>query len=226
LLDAELVMSINPGEWGITLSFLLRRRAAIPEEITVRLGPDRYDLCAIAEDLFEPVAVAQSTLALTQGLAAESLASPPARWVRSGRSLHVFTARAGVAGFVSAPRVLIGQENVALCMEKLGAEVVRLCAATGSTEPLEVFGPGVPAGWRCFRRIQPKIPAAPEACEELLLALVPLPHAIIDLRGGVSVNRSAWLSGYPPAIRILGVVAEPDEVMIDGQPASSGETGD
>jgi len=121
--------------------------------------------------------------------------------------------------------VVIGQENVALCIEELGAEVVRLCAATGSTELLEVFGPGVPAGWRCFRRIQPKIPAAPEAREDLLLALVPLPHAVIDLSGGVSVNQSAWLSGHPPAIRILGDVAESGEVMIDGQPASSGETG-
>jgi hypothetical protein len=60
-LDAELVMTFNPGEWGITLSFLLHRRTAMPEEITVRLGPDRYNLCAIADDLFEPVAVAQST---------------------------------------------------------------------------------------------------------------------------------------------------------------------
>ena len=81
MLDAELVMTLNPGEWGITLSFLLRRRTAMAEEITVRLGPDQYDLCAIADDLFEPVAIAQPTVALTQGLAAESLASPPVRWV-------------------------------------------------------------------------------------------------------------------------------------------------
>jgi hypothetical protein len=224
-LDAELVMTFNPGEWGITLSFLLRRRTAMPEEITVRLGPDRHNLCAIADDLFEPVAVAQSTVALSRGLAAESLASPPVRWVRSGRDLHVFTARAGVAGFVSAPRVVIGQENAVLCIEELSAAVVRLCAATGSTDALEVFGPGVPAGWRCFRRVQPKIPAAPEGCDGLLLALVPLPQAVIDLSGGVSVNRSTWLSGHPPAIRILGVAAQPGEVIIDGQPASSGETG-
>ena len=130
-----------------------------------------------------------------------------------------------MSGFVSAPRVVIGQENAALCIEELGAEVVRLCAATGSTEPLEVFGPGVPAGWRCFRRIEPKIPAAPETCEDLLLALVPLPHAVIDLSGGVSVNRSAWLSEHPPQFASWAVVAEPGEVMIDGQPASSSETG-
>jgi hypothetical protein len=225
LLDAELVITFNPGGWGITLSFLLRRRTAMAEEITVRLGPDQYDLSAIADDLFEPVAIAQPSVALTQGLAAESLTNPPVRWVRSGRNLHVFTARAGVAGFVSAPRVVIGQENAVLCTEELADAVIRICVATGSTEPIEIFGPGVPADWRCLRGIQPKIPAIPEACEGLLLALVPLPHADIELSGGVSLDRSAWLSGHPPSIRIIGIIAAPGEVVIDAQPASHSETG-
>jgi hypothetical protein len=105
------------------------------EEITARLGPHQhYELCAIADDLFEPAEIEDTAAVLIKGLAAESSANPPVRWVRGGRDLHVFTARAGVAGFVSVPRVVIGQENAVLCTEELADAVLRVCTAIAARD--------------------------------------------------------------------------------------------
>lgn len=224
-LDAEIQLTFSPGGWGISLAVLFRRRAEMPEEIRVRTGAESYELAAIADDLFEPVAASEPGVLLSSGLAAES-ASPAARWVRTGRDLHVFTARAGVAGFVSVPRVLMGQENALLCTHRLAASVIGVSAGVGSPEPTEVEGPGVPEGWRCFRGILPTVPAPPAGCDDLLISLVPLPQAVIEFAGGLPIDRSAWLSGYPPSIKVLGDLASPGDLTINGQAASCSETGE
>lgn len=225
-LDAELTVTFQPGGWGIALALLLRRRPTMAEEIRVRLGSDEYDLNAIGDDLFEPVGLSDAAAALASGVVGDSQTSPPIRWVRGGRDLHVFTARPGVAGFVSVPRVVIGQENTILCKDDLAADVLRVCAAVGSPSADEVSGPGVPNGWRCFRGIRPGAAAAPENCDAVLLALVPLPDASIEFSGGIPVARSAWLVGHAPSIRILGALPTAGEVTIDGQPASPDGAGD
>jgi hypothetical protein len=224
-LDAELVLTFNPGDWGIVLALLLRRRPGMPEEITVRSGAVRYDLCAIADDLFEPAALAEPALALSEGIAAEAAGEITPRWVRTGRNLHVFTGRPGIAGFVSVPRVVIGQENAVLCTEDLVHVVAELCGSCGGPNPREVEGPGIPAGWRCFRSIRPTLPVSSEEFDRVLLALIPLPQAEIELIGGIALDRSLWLAGRPPSIRILGAAPYPGEVMIDGQAASQTEAG-
>jgi hypothetical protein len=225
-LDAELTVTFQPGGWGITLALLLRRRPAMAEEIKVRLGSEQYDLYAIGDDLFEPVAISDAVAALASGVAAESETSPPARWVRGGRDLHAFTGRDGVAGFVSVPRILIGQESAILCKADLAVDALLICAAVGSPGPEEVFGPGIPQGWRCFRGIRPGAATTPDNCDAVLLALVPLPDASIEFSGGIPVGRSAWLAGHAPSIRILGAVPAAGDVVIDGHPALRGEAGD
>ncbi len=225
-LDAELVVMYRPGQWGIDLALLLRRGQAMAEELAIRLGPEAYDLCAISDDLFEPIAITDPAAALTAGVTASSIENPSIRWVRSGRDLHVFTAKAGVAGFVSVPRVIIGPENAAICTDEIADRVIRVCTAVAGAPPKEVFGPGIPAGWRCFRGIQPETAAAPDDCDDVLLALVPLPDATIEFSGGIGISRSAWISGYPPSIRILGATALPGDVSIDGRTASCNDSGD
>ena len=224
-LDADFVVMFRPGGLGIELALLLRRGQAMADEMTVRLGTDSYDLVAVGDDLFEPIAIANPAAALASGVAAASMEDPSVRWVRRGRNLHVFTARAGVAGFVSVPRVVIGVENALFCTDQLADDALRVCAATSKGPPEEVFGIGIPVGWRCFRGIQPVATEVPQDCEGILLALVPLPDAAIDLSGGISISRSAWLLGHPPSIRIVGADALPGSVTIDGRPASCSEAG-
>jgi hypothetical protein len=158
-------------------------------------------------------------LALASGVAAASSETPPTTWVRSGRNLHVFTAKPGIAGFVSVPRVIIGLENAVICADEITDSVVRVCTALAAAPPEEVSGPGIPAGWRCFRGIRPTAASVPEDCDGIFLALVPLPDAAIDLSGGIPISRSAWLHGHPPSIRIVGAAALPGSVTIDGQDA-------
>ena len=224
-LDAELVVAFQPGGWGIQLALLLRRAPDMPEYLPILFGPDGRELCAIASDLYEPFAVSDPQTTLAEGIAVEAVADAEMRWVRGGRSLHVFTGRSGVAGFVSAARLVIGQENAVLCSDEVADRVLQACTAAGSPNPTEVVGPGVPSGWRCLRGIRPSIAPAPSAGAGILLALVPLPDAAIDLCGGISVSRSAWLAGHPPSIRILGACPSPPEVSIDGQPAACAAEG-
>ena len=225
-LDAELVLAFRPGGWGIQLSALFRRTAAMAEDLPIRFGCDAYELCAIGTDFYEPVALQDPSAALADGIAAETTANGGARWARGGRTLHAYTGKAGVAGFVSAARVVIGEENAVLCTAEIAESMQQACAAAGSPQPAEILGPGIPSGWRCFRGIRPTFAAAPPTCDEALLALVPHPDAAIELDGGIAMTRSTWLAGHPPSIRILGAAPGPNEVTIDGRPAACSREGE
>lgn len=217
-LEADLVLVFQPGGWGIALSLLLRRSADLPEQVSVNVAGELLELAAIDDSLFEPTPIADPIAALCQGVSAQSLGAAPRRWVRSGRRLHVFTERPGVFGFASAPRVVIGQENIILCETALAGQILDLCQLTGSAPPQDVEGPGVPDGWRCLRGYRPRWPGAWDG-DDIFLALSPLPDAAIGLVGGIAVSRSAWILGRPPAIRILGSEPAPGDVTIDLVPA-------
>ncbi len=219
-LEAELCLEFQPGDWGIRLSLLLRRPDAMAEEGTVRVRGRDMALATIDGGLFEPISLAENDAAvLWQGVSAHGTEEAQRRWVRSGRPLHVFSERAGVSGFASVPRALIGQQNILLCEDTLAPALLACCSEAGSPDPPEVQGPGVPSGWRCFRGYRPQIAGAGPDVEDILLALNPLPYAVIELVGGISVSRSAWIAGHPPAIRILGSDPEPGQVTIDGAAA-------
>lgn len=223
-LEADLVLTFRPGGWGMDLSLLLRRPEGMPEQIATTLGGKATELSAIDDSLFEPVQLADPGPALRVGIAAEAAEPGGWRWVRTGRRLHVFTERAGVFGFTSVPRVVIGQENVILCESDLANRVLELCGATGSGTPTETAGPGVPGGWRCFRGYWPRHPGSWED-DDIYLALNPLPDAAIEFTGGVATSRSTWITGRPPSIRIFGAVPAPGEVTIDSHPATCSADG-
>jgi hypothetical protein len=218
-LEADLVLVFQPGGWGIELSLLLRRPADLPEQISVNLAGEVVDLAAIDDGLFEPASISDPVSALTQGVAAQSVGGSTRRWVRSGRQLHVFTERPGVFGFASAPRVVIGQENIILCEAAFADQVLNMCHLAGSTPPQDVEGPGLPPGWRCLRGYHPRWPGS-WVDDDIFLALSPLPDAAIELAGGIAVSRSAWIRGRPPVIRILGSEPGPGDVTIDLAPAT------
>jgi hypothetical protein len=223
-LEADILLAFQPGGWGIAISLLLRRPEGLPEEIAVQLSGQVLDLSVIDEGLFEPIALDDVGAALLQGVAVESVGEGSRRWVRTGRPLHVFTERPGIYGFAGVPRVVIGQENVILCEAAIAARVLDFCELTGSDGPAEIVGPGLPTGWRCFRGYRPRCPGAWDD-DDTFLALSPLPDAAIELSGGVAITRSAWISGRPPVLHILGSEPGPGEVTIDLQPATRGETG-
>ena len=218
-LDADLSIFFQPGGWGITVSVLLRRGAGVPEEVVVRIGEDTVSVMAIDDGFFEPVPLLGIGNALREGVAVETIDAPRRRWIRTKRTLHVFSERAGISGFASVARSVIGQENVLLCADEIGTDVLNFCQATGAEALVEVAGPGVAAGWRCFRGYRPKRPAQQDGADEILLALNPLPDAAIDLSGGISIGRGIWIPDRPPVIRLIGIDPMDGELTIDGQTA-------
>lgn len=219
-LDAELMLIFQPGGWDISVSLLLRRAEGMPEEAAIRVGGETVQALAIDQMYFEPLPLPSIGSALEDGIAVETAGAPRGRWVRTGRTLHVFSERPGIPGFSSVPRVVIGQENVILCTTGISGDVLTFCATTGTDHLVEVTGPGVAEGWRCFRGYRPKHPAESASAEEILLALNPLPDAAIELSDGISVSRGSWIADRPPAVRIIGVEPAEGEVEIDGRHAA------
>lgn len=223
-LEAILLLTFLPGDWGISLAVLLGRADGMPEHVDVRVGGTMYSLLTIDARLFEPFEPPVEIDLVGDGFAAEATTPPTRRWVRTKRDLHVFSERAGVSGFASVPRALIGQENVVLCRAHLAATAIDCARATGSAELQQVAGPGIPDGWQCFRAFRPKAPGDFGEAGDIFLSLNPLPDAAIELSGGIASGRSTWIVGAPPTIRILGTDPSAAEFTIDGHPASPGQS--
>jgi hypothetical protein len=219
-MDADLMLAFHPGGWGIALSLLLRRSEGMPEEAAFRVGGETIHAVAIDESHFEPLPFPDAASALQDGIAIESVGTLRRRWVRTGRTLHLFSERPGIPGFASVPRAVIGQENVILCTEAATDVVLGFCQSIGADLPAEVTGPGLVEGWRCFRGYRPKHPTAVNGAAEILLALNPMPDAVVALSEGVSISRGTWIADRPPSIRIVGVEPGEGDVSIDGQPAT------
>lgn len=219
-LEAILLLTFLPGNWGVSVSMLLTRADEVPESLEVRVGGTKYSLFAIDDRLFEPVQPPPDVDLVSSGFAAETVTLPARRWVRTTRDLHVFSQRPGVSGFASVPRALIGQENVVLCRSHLVGTAKDCARATGSGELEQVAGPGIPAGWQCFRAYHPRAPADFGDASDIFLSLNPLPDAAIELSGGIASARGTWIVGSPPTIRILGTDPSSAEFTIDSHPAS------
>jgi hypothetical protein len=223
-LEAILLLTFLPGNWGISLAVLLGRADGMPENLDVRVGGATYSLLTIDAKLFEPFVPPGEVDPVGTGFIAEATAPPIHRWVRTKRDLHVFSERPGVSGFASVSRALIGQENVVLCRDHLVATAIRCARATGSAELRQVAGPGIPQGWQCFRDFRPRTPADFGETSDIFLSLNPLPDAAIELAGGIATGRSTWIVGAPPTIRILGADAATAGFTIDGQVAIPRDT--
>lgn len=217
-LEANLQLLFGPGDWGIELSALLRQPVGA-EEVAVLEGGDETWLGALDDRLLEPLALADGARVLSEGLSIAAVGLP-VRWHRSSRDIHIFGEHPSVAGFVSQPRVAIGRENVVVCKNELSGVAIAQIAATGASAPIRIEGPGVPAGWFCWRGIRPARPSAPQDGPAILHALDPLPAVSIELAGGLQLARGRWLEGHPPSIRLLGLLEPGEPVRIDGRTAS------
>src|SRR6185437_8281498 len=214
--EAEYMLTFGHRNWGFGLSALLRNPAGETDEMAVTDGAAVTVLAAIDDNFLEPLPIDDLAAALADGFAAHQAHGGNSRWERTGRLLHVFSERAGL-GFTTAPRIIIGLENVVLCAEGYAQRVLAQIAATGAPDPVAVEGPGLPSGWSCWRSVWPGHPHAPESADPLLLALDPHPDTAIELIGGIPAARGQWIHGFPPSIRVVGLDAVTGNVTIDGQ---------
>jgi hypothetical protein len=221
--EADLQIFFGPGDWGMEVAALLALPRDMDEVAVVNSGEETL-LGALDDQLLEPLLITDSALALGEPLLITAVGLP-VRWSRASRDLHVLGQHQAVAGFVSRPRVAIGQENAVICRDRLADEALAQILATGSGAPIRIEGPGVPAGWICWRGIRPVRPSIPKGGPASLHALDPLPAVSYDLTGGLQLSRGIWLESNPPTIRLLGMMSSDDPVLIDGRAAVQGEDG-
>ena len=210
------------------VSLLPRRAAGMPVELAVTGSGDPPELLALQDEWYQDVVVRNLERVLREGLEwAGSL--PEGRRVRSslsGRELYVLARHSELNGFVSAPRLILGEEHVVLCVAERLSEVRAAIAVTGSPEPtLLNSDSGIPAGWAGLRGVVPRTPIAPSPAGDILDALRPLAEVEIALKGGIRIDRQTWLTGFPPSVRLRGDTSTIGAVTIDGHDAALSEDG-
>lgn len=205
------------------LSLLPRRGDSSPAEIVVSDAGESAELVPLQEDWYEDVILPNLGSLLRSGIHWEGTGADGSafRWSLAGREVYVLGPHHDLYGFVSTPRLILGERHVVLCVAEKREEVLRALASAGSPDPsiLDVTS-GIPQGWLGFANVIPQRPVDQSQSGDILDALRPLPDIEIVLEGGIRFDRSAWLIGYPPAIRVHGDRSSL-RLLIDGHDATS-----
>jgi len=204
------------------VSLLPERDPSLPEEMIASGSGNPPEMIALQDEWFQDVTLPDLGTLLRQGIEwqATSEAWAAVRWSLGGRDVYVLCPHSDLNGFVSGPRLVIGEEHVVLCTTERLDEVTRAIALTGSPAPEQVDErAGMPPGWIGLRGVVPRTPVPPRGGGDILDVLRPLAEIEIVLQGGIRLERSTWLKGYPPRIRLRGVPGPADQVLIDGQVA-------
>jgi hypothetical protein len=184
-------------------------------------------LSALREDWYQDVLLPTTGSILREG--AEWYAEVDGvqvRWSLSGRNLYVLGTSDDWSGYISTPRLVLGDEHAVLCTEDLLSQAEDLLRQSCGSVP-QRFGKddGLPEGWFAFRPVVPKEPLPLGSEADILDALRPSPDVQIALRGGIRLQYGQWLAGYPPAIRLYGDIQHADPPVIDGVTAAPGPDG-
>ncbi len=211
------------------VSLLPRRAPEMPVAFAVTGSGNPSELLALQDEWYQDIVLPNLEHFLRNGI--EWTGSlPEGRSIRlslSGHELYVLAPHPELNGFVSAPRLVLGEEHVVLCVVERLLDVRTAIALTGSPDPVLLNSDsGVPPGWAGLRGVLPRRPIAPSPDGNILDALRPLAEVEIALEGGIRIERQAWLSGFPPSIRIRGDASTIDVVTIDGHDATLSPDGD
>jgi hypothetical protein len=204
---------------SIVLSLLPRRRDGLPAAVQVAgAGPSPLQLSALREDWYQEVLLPAIGSVLQQGVEWYADAKDgPLRWSLSGRDLYVLGTSGDWGGYVSTPRLALGDQHAVLCTKTLLPQVEDLLRQCCGTLPARFSEEdGLPEGWFGFRPVTPTLPLLLGSEPNILDALRPSPDVQIALRGGIRLQYVQWLAGYPPVIRLYGDLQHADPPIIDG----------
>lgn len=211
----------------ISVSLLPRRREGFPDEIeALGLGEEPIFLTSLHETWFQDVIPKNLGAILRNGVAWRAeFEGTKANWLLSGRDLYVLGPRDEIGGFVSTPRLTLGEKHVVLCATEIHSEVADILRECCTSEPVRInSNDGLPGDWTGFRDVVPVIPLAVGESPDIFDALRPAPDLQISLRGGIRLQYSQWLSGFPPMIKLFGDYSNCTmPLTIDGIPAVQGE---
>lgn len=212
----------------LRIGLLPQREADLPAEILLGQGENRFRVTDVHDGWYEDVFPENLSELLSVGIAWEGCAESEVLgyWNLSGRDLYVMATHRDLRGFAQETRLKIGREHVLLCRNLLLAEVETVlyqAGCAGFTKLDDSYG--APAGWTVIRGVVPRNVVRVEKGPEILCILQPTPELEIDLQGGIYLNQSTWLSGFPPKIFVSGDMGTEIEVFIDGDKAVAGDDG-
>ena len=201
------------------VSLLPRRAEGMPTELVVTGSGNPPELLALQDEWYQDVVLPNLGHLLRKGIEWAGFLPEHDRFRASlsGRDIYVLARHNEISGFVSTPRLILGEEHVVLCVEERLSEVRIAIALTGSPEPtLLNVDNGIPAGWAGLRGVVPRTPIAPSPDGDILDALRPRADVEIALVGGIRIDRQSWLTSFPPNIRLRGDTSTIGAVTIDG----------
>lgn len=191
-----------------TVSVLPQRSADLPDEITVAsFDGSSVDLSALQDEWYEDLMLPNLGASLRTGVSWEWQVpgGDSIRWSLGGREIYVLGRHEELSGFVGRTRLVLGEKQIVICASERRDDVLRAIEATGSPQPAILDeNAGTPQGWIALTDVTPRSPVTPSASGDILDVLCPLPDVQIVFDGGIRIDRSAWLAGRPPAIRMVG----------------------
>lgn len=208
-----------------SVSLLPIRPPGLPDELIVSSGVDEIEFEAMDDRWFQDVTPENLGYLLRNGFVWTDRESGQ-EWLLSGREVYVLAESTTHRGYVSRPRLLLGQKHVILCTVSVLPAVEEVLREAGCASWTS-FGEadGAPSGWAVLQGIVPQHPLRPSSEDDILNVLRPLPEIEIKLEGGIRLVNNRWLLGYPPVIRTYGDPEHIGSVLIDGQEAAKSNDG-
>jgi hypothetical protein len=204
-----------------SIGLLPERTSALDEEIETKDGKSILGLVA-QEDWYQDLQFDDIGDRLRQGFELKGLLSDDrhVRWLLSSRGIYVLAGHPKASGFVSTHRLHLGRSDVVLCIAEMLPQVEAMLVA-GGCQGYSRFDEsyGVPPGWVGLRGVLPTRALPLDQGSDPFYPLKAESDIQIELDGGLCLQNSVWLAGYPPQIKVLGASDEPPKVLIDGKRA-------
>ncbi len=213
------------GRCALTLAG--RRNDELPERLTVAADHGTFDLTAMQDGWFEDVHSDYLGSELQTGIQwTLEAGNDCTRWLLSGRSVFVLAEHQQLSGVVNTTRLELGQTHVVLCTQERANEVRAGLAACGAHPSGESGAAhGLPAPWIAFHGVVPTKPVQSSSEGSDLDCLCPRSDAQLHVAGGIRLEGSIWLAGFPPHISLHGDPATVGDVFIDQKLAQLGDDG-
>ena len=206
-----------------------RRSEGMPPRISVNRPTESFELTEMQEGWYEDVLVRGLGAELVNGVswsARSEDGQSTFRWALGGRDVFALGKNQNLHSFVNIARLVLNETQAVLCTVALEDAVVdALSAAGASTSQRFDEKRGAPEGWIAFRDVRPTVATMDTRDGDPLSCLRPTPDAELSLEGGIRLQGSTWLAGFPPCIRLKGDAARVREVRIDNQAASQAADG-
>jgi hypothetical protein len=202
------------------VSLIPRRKPSLPPELQVSGSGGTYGLITMQDEWFQEIVPDNISILLREGVLWSAAADGElvSEWILAGREIYVLSSYPELSGYISRTRLALSHEHVVLCTSDRLGDVLKSIHETGSPKPTFFDeSEGAPEGWVILKGVVPYNPVPHDGVGDILEVLRPAPELEIALEGGLRIQYSIWLAGYPPEIRVSGDPELISEVLIDAQ---------